>query len=366
MESLSPPSRPQVVPSFLKAFPPQMVEGAARWASDCTGLLVDRCQDVDAAAAEVAGEDLLGRLSLAAEELQSELSSLQKHMTAPRWERIPYEMEKLDRTFGQMNPFQIVDKIEKDRCAGFFTRLLEPPPTIGAHLRALGDEYRSFRVYIEAVIQSIGFGNKRLWGHYLKIRNHHARVRDLNREIRLRLYGLQLLQDGLDSAAQRCENRKIQNRIQKSAAETAALKERFERVRENTAPIFIGLTMIEKQIESLREQASALLDISRICCENGNHLVVSAWKEQEIGKLMLLEPDLLIDMCAGRNLPAIRGVLAKGGVAVTPLAYLMNLLGSYRRWTRGMDGVKEIQTLLTANVEEALANTDDLIREVSG
>ncbi len=366
MESLSPPIQPPVVPSFLKAFPPQTVERAARWASECTGLLVDRCQDKDAAAAEVAGDDLLGRWVLAAEDLQSALSSLQNHMTAPRWERIPYEMEKLDRTFGRMNPFQTVDKIEKDRSAGFLTRLLEPPPTIGLHLDALGDEYRSFKVYIEAVLQSIGFGNRRLWGHYLQIRSHHARVRDLNREIRLRLYGLELLRGGLDSAAHGCENREIRSRIQKSAADTAALKERFERIRENAAPIFIGLTMIEKQIESLREQTRDLLDFSRICCENGNHIVVSAWKGQEIGKLMLLEPDLLTDMCAGRNLQAIRGVLAKGGVAVTPVAYLMNLLGSYRRWTRGMDGVKETQSLLTANVEEALADTDALIREVSG
>ncbi len=237
---------------------------------------------------------LLSRASVEIEQLRGRLGRILDIDLTPEAPRsIPDYLNRMDRTFRDMDPFVTADELTAAVTAGGVGRLLRKPASVGALLNDLGGRWASMQTYLHALLQSLEGGANRLMGHQESLEIQYAAFKSLRNELRLRIHGLSVMVGGLSRARETDAAGGMASRVESLRGTLDGWIDRLGGVKETMVHLFVSLRQVINFTGRLRYAIRSLDRLTRFAVEDGAHITVSDWKEGEILKLLKQEPDLI-------------------------------------------------------------------------
>lgn len=206
---------------------------------------------------------------------------------------VPDDLKRLRDIMDEINPYPALQQLKRAQTAGFLSRLFSRVPGVGKVLSNIAKRYESVQTQIDAIIQSLNAGCDKLLENSLEIEERYKNLKDMQRQLKLRSYQLQVLLRKLEGAKSEVGDATSLQALQKAIVRVVRRLQNLVATENAFAQFFVTMNVTMDNHENLRDAVLSMVNLTRPVLENGLALQIAQQDERQIASALAASQDYL-------------------------------------------------------------------------
>ncbi|MDM8524488.1 toxic anion resistance protein [Desulfococcaceae bacterium HSG8] len=310
------------------------------------------------------GEDIQTRSNETFKLMRTSLGQVMDRMAKGDNKSIPNDLIKLREVMDDINPYSAIEQLKRSQTAGWFSRVLGRAPGIGKILRKIAMKYESVQTQVDSIIHSLEAGADKLLENSLEIEERYKILKQLQSQLKVRGYQLQIILSKLEEAKPRITEQIGQMAIQKAGARLLRRLQNLKVTENAFSQFFITMNTTMDNHENLRDAVMSMTTLTRPVLENGLALKIAQQEERQIAEALSSSQEYLGKLMINVAEDAMDNAALTAEVVNSPLIRLQDLTKSYQILMTRMDEASQIEARMMESAKENIKQLEQMTSDL--
>ena len=296
--------------------------------------------------------------------MRTSLGKVMDRMSSGEKNSIPQDLVKLRDVMDQINPYPAIEQMKKSQTAGFFSRLLKGVPGVGKVLSDIAMRYESVQTQVDSIIQSLLAGSDKLLENSLEIEERYNNLKQLQGELKLRGYKLQVLLKELENARSEISDEAEKQALQKAMVRVVRRLQNIKVTENAFSQFFVTMNITMDNHDNLRDSIKSMVNLTRPVLENGLALKIAQQDEKEIAQALSASQQYLGNLMVSIAEDSMDNAAEVAKVTNEPLMRFQDLIKSYNILTSRMEEASKIEGQMLESAKSNMAQLEDMTKDL--
>ena len=296
--------------------------------------------------------------------MRTSLGKVMDRMSNGEKDGIPQDLVKLREVMDQINPYPAIEQLKKSQTAGFLSRLFRGVPGVGKILSDIAMRYESVQTQVDAIIQSLMAGSDKLLENTLEIEERYNNLKQLQNELKLRGYKLQVLLQEMEKHQLEMTDEAEKQSLQKAIVRVVRRLQNIKVTENAFSQFFVTMNITMDNHDNLRDSIKSMVNLTRPVLENGLALKIAQQDEKEIAQALAASQQYLGDLMVSIAEDSMDNAAEVAKVTNEPLVRFQDLVKSYNILTSRMAEASKIEGEMLESAKSNMAQLDEMTKDM--